>query len=50
MIGGEADLVKRRNLLDDFANARRSGNGDLAWDLNGDEISAEDIVLPAVLT
>lgn len=50
MLGGEADLVKRRNLLDDFANARRSGNEDLAWNLKGDEVPVEDIVLPPVLT
>ena len=50
MIGGEADLVKRRTLLDDFANARRSGNDDLAWNLKGDEVPVEDIVLPPVLT
>ena len=49
-IGGEADLVKRRTLLDDFANARRSGNDDLAWNLKGDEVPVEDIVLPPVLT
>lgn len=50
MIGGDADLVKRRTLLDDFANARRSGNDDLAWNLKGDEVPVEDIVLPPVLT